>query len=265
MTPARAVVEKPKLRELRAFYHLSDVGTGVKSSQFDFTSQFIARYYKAMNAASTAGWHQFMMLWADERSGLLMEAYAGTAPLRSRVEIQAFVESFPLMKIEVTSVKIAQDELQGASSCVFHLSEPPAGVPSRINVITTFRLNQYGRLVALRMYWHPSEIGGLSKTSQYEITAKRIRAFIDALNSDDETSWSDQAGGVVFEDPVGTLTRTLDKVVEAYQSGLPPFVATLRMIRVGQDELQAAAVIEFAFPDSNLLKPFSIIFTFRFQ
>jgi len=265
MSPARAIVSVPTLKELKAYYHLSDVGTGVKTGQFDYTAHFIGRFYRAMNSAAEVGWNQFMSLWADERTGIWMEAYAGTTPMRTRGDIHAFMESFPaLTKVEVTSVKVAQDEFQGASSCVFHLQDPPAGVPSKINCVSTFRLNPYGKLVFLRMFWHPSELGGASKTSQYEITAKRIRAFVDAL-SDADTSWAEQSGGVTLEDPVGTLSRTMTKVVEAYLSGLPPFVATLRMIRVGQDELQAAAVIDFAFPNSALLKPFSMIFTFRFD
>jgi len=264
MAPAKAIVSEPNLKELKAFYHLTDVGTGVKTGQFDFTAHFVERYYKALNAASTGGWSQFMSLWADERAGISMEAYAGTAAIRTRADIQRFVESFPAMSVEVTSVKVAQDENQAASSCIFHLHTPPAGVPSKINQVVTFRLNSYGKLVSLRMFWHPSEIGGVSKTSQYEITARRIRAFIDCLNSTEE-AYPDQKGGVVFEDPVGVMARTLNQVVEAYHQGLPRFVATLRMVRVGQDELQAAAVIEFVFPDSILLRPFSIIFTFRFE
>lgn len=266
MGPVKAIVAEPKLRELKAFYHLTDVGTGVKTGQFDFTAHFIERFFRSLNAASTSGWGQFMSLWADERAGISMEAYAGTAPMRTRPDIQRFVESFPNMSVEVTSVKVVQDEQQAASSCILHLHDPPAGVPSKINVIMTFRLTSGGKLLSLRMYWHPSEIGGISKTSQYEITAKRVRAFVDALNSEDAGAcWSDQVGTVTFEDPVGTLSRSINKVVEAYHQGLPPFVATLRMVRVGQDELQAAAVVEFVFPESTLLRPFSIIFTFRFE
>jgi hypothetical protein len=265
MAPARALVAKPMLKELRAYYHLSDVGTGVKSGQFDFAVHFIGRFYKAVNTAVDYGWDSFMALWADERSGIMMDAYAGCAPLRSKAEIQDFVESFPAVTVDVTSVKVAQDECQAASSCVFILHEPPEGVPSKINCVLIFKLNAYGKLIALRMFWHPSELGGKFKTSQYEITAKRIRGFVDALNNSDATSWAEHSGGVTLEDPVGTLLRRVDKVVEAYQQGLPPFVATLKMVRVGQDELQAAAVIDFSFPNSSLLTPFSMIFTFRFE
>lgn len=265
LVPAKAIVASPTLRGLKAFYHLSDVGTGVKTGQFDYTANFIAKYYKAINAASELGWDKFMSLWADERAGLHFEAFAGSSPLRSKAEIRAFVESFPAMSVETTSVKVAQDEFQGASSCVFVLQEPPAGVPSRINCVATFRLNPYGKLAHLRLFWHPSELGGASKTSQYEITARRIRAFIDALNNDDAASWAEQSGKVTLEDPVGTLPRGIEQVVQTYRLGLPPFTATLKMVRMGQDELQAAAVINMTFPDNHLLSPYSIIFTFQFE
>lgn len=263
----RAIVARPKLKELRAYYHLSDVGTGVKTGQFDFAVHFIGRYYKAMNTAAEFGWDQFMALWADERSGISMEAYAGSQPMRTRPEIQAFVESFPVLSVDVTSVKVSQDECQVASSCILVLQDPPAGCPSRINLVSTFRLNAYGKLTSLRMFWHPSELGGAAKTNQYEITTRRIRGFIDALNNLDTDAWAEsgQGGGVTLEDPVGTLTRKVDKVVDVYLAGLPPFVATLKMVRVGQDELQAAAVIDFSFPSSMLLPPFSIVFTFCFE
>jgi len=265
MAPAKAIVATPTLREVNAFYHLSDVCTGVKSMQFDLTAHFVERFYRALNASAENGWHQFMSLWADERAGICFEAYAGSTGMRRRADISAFVESFPSMSAEVTSVKVAQDELQAATSCVFHLRDPPPGCPSRINCVATLRLNSHGKLLFLRMYWHPSELGGASKTSQYEITAKRVRAFIDALNNADGTHLAEESVNVTLADPVGTLSRNTNKVVEAYLSGLPPFVASLKMIRVGQDELQAAAVIEFVFPNSMLMKPFSIVFTFRFE
>lgn len=267
MGPAKAIVHLPKLKRLSAHYHLTDVGTGVKTRQFDLTSRFVSRYYAALNAVAVKGWGQFMSLWADDTSGIYMEGFAGAAAMRTRADILAFVETFPDMSVEMTSMKVDQDELQAASSCIFHLQNPPAGVPSKINCVKTCKLNSYGKLVSLRMYWHPSEIGGAAKSSQYEITAQRIRTFLDALNKTptDLAPWTSQSDGIQFEDPVGTLPRNIDKVVEAYVYGLPPFIATLRMVRVGQDELQAAAVIDFIFPDNNLLVPFAIIFIFRFE
>lgn len=272
MSPARAVVTSPTLRKLKAYYHLSDVGTGVKTGQFDLTAHFVSRYASALNAVAESGWDQFLSLWAHERTGICMEAYAGGAGMRTKQEIHTFMESFPEFSMEMTAVKVAQDELQASCACIFNLRNPPAGVPSKINCVTTFRLNSSGKMVFCRMFWHPSETGGASKTSQYEITAKRIRAFIDALNGQGKDASEDAASlkwicedGVDVEDPVGTLSRTTKQVVEVYTAGLPPFNAKLKMIRVGQDELQAAAVIEFDFPNNTLLKPFSIIFTFRFQ
>lgn len=265
MGPAKVVVPQPSLRELKAFYHLSDVCTGVKTQQYDFTAHFVGRFYKAINAAAELGWDRFMSLWADERAGISMESFAGSIPLRTRYDIQAFLESFPAMTVEATSVKVAQDELQAATSCIFHLQDPPAGVPSKINCVSLLRLNGHGRLVSLRMFWHPSEIGGASKTSQYEITARRVRGFVDALNNGDKSCWAEQSGLSTLEDPVGTLSRSVGEVVEAYLSGLPPFKASLRMVRVAQDELQAAAVIDFQFPNSAILRPFCMIFTFRFE
>jgi hypothetical protein len=194
-----------------------------------------------------------------------MEPFAGCAPLRTRRDIALFLESFPTMTVQKVACKVAQDELQGSCASVFHLEDPPAGVPSRINSVETFRLNSSGQLVFLKMFWHPSETGGAAKTSQYEITAKRIRSFTEAMNKHpDGLPWAEEPLGIAFEDPVGTLSRSVPDATVEYLAGLPPFRASLRMVRVGQDELQAAAVVDLEFVDSNGIPPFAIIFIFEF-
>lgn len=270
MAPPRSIVARPVLRKLMAYYHLSDMGTGVKTRQFERTMAFIDRYYRALNAAETDGWGQFMSLWAHDSKGIWMEPFAGAAPLRSRADIANFLESFPTMTVQKLSYTIAQDESQGACASVFHLQDPPPGVPSTINSVEIFKLNPAGQLIFLRMFWHPSEIGGATKTSQYEITAKHVRSFTEALNSSASGSigctWEEQPkeAEVEFHDPVGTLARSTRSIIDTYSAGLPPFTATLRMVRIGQDELKAAAVINIAFPQSKLLPSFPIIFTFDF-
>mmetsp|Transcript_96843 Transcript_96843/g.153375 ORF Transcript_96843/g.153375 Transcript_96843/m.153375 type:complete len:315 (-) Transcript_96843:178-1122(-) len=270
MAPPRSIVARPVLRKLMAFYHLSDVGTGVKTRQFDRTAAFVDKYYRAWNAVETDGWGQFMSLWAPDSKGIWMEPFAGAAPLRTRADIANFLESFPSMSVRKLAHTIAQDEQQGACASVFHLQDPPPGVPSTINSVEIFKLNAAGQLVFLRVFWHPSEIGGASKSHQYEITARHVRSFTEALNSSSNglngNTWEDQPKEVEveFHDPVGTLARKTRMLVEAYSAGLPPFTATLRMVRVGQDELKAAAVVNIAFPHSQLLPPFPIIFTFDF-
>merc|ERR1711918_123288 len=98
-------------------------------------------------------------------------------------------------------------------------------------------------------------MGGIPQTRQSEHTVKQIRSFIDALNGSPMTSWTDRSKTVVFEDPVGTTPQNMHKVIESYELGLPPFTATLRHIRVGQDEFQAAAVVEFIFAEGSELAP----------
>lgn len=255
----------PKLTSLKAYWHKSERGLGEKTPQYEKTRQFTTRYYAALNKAFSDNWTSWLDLWADDSEGIYMEDSAGAMPMRKRTQIEEFVKSFPPMSVDAKLVRISQDELQGAGLSVFHMRGFLAG--KDVECIETFQVNTTGKLVYLKLYWHPSEIGGVQKTMQHDVTEKAIRKFVEALNKTsqqkDKVRWCDESGGVEFDNPVGAPARLSEDTVARFISSQPSFVAKAKVVRIAQDELQGAAAVDFSSPTSEAM-PSAMIFVFAF-
>lgn len=233
--------EAQKIAALKIYFHPSAMGGPAKTPVAEKTEATVKAFCDAMAKHHKDEAASFIDLFAND---FRVEDPAGAPPTTEKAKFKEFIAGLPEIEYTLINVNVAADDLQCAAMIEWDIK----GV-GKVVVFDCFKFNADHKIVDLKVYFHPSAMGGAAKTPVAEKTQTTVKAFCDAMakhHQDGAASFVDLfANGFSVEDPVGSPLTTDRAKFKEFIAGLPEIGYTLKQLNVGADESQCAAAIEW--------------------
>jgi len=237
-----------RMRQMRAFYHPSEVGMGQKGEMYEQTVDAVKRYASALSKGKEDNYASLFALWGADGE-ISWEDPAGSPPRVTRAQFRDFLDRLPSLSLHVELCKVAADELQAAAVVALSVGGKPAA-----KLIDTFEFDSSGKLKKIKVFFHPSELGLGEKNDSLLKAEAAVAAHAEGLSQGHDgrfESWLKLWGedhAIDLEDPVGAPRRSTRTEIQSFFLQLPPLKLKVKLCKIAAGERQAAAHIEIS-PD----------------